>query len=141
MKSLITRINIYSSLFLLRFAVAIILLMHSIPSIYTNGVQEFGSLYLNQIGFAPVGVPLAWAIKLSHVATAVCLLFQIYTRWVVLITIPILIAGIILIHSKDGWFVVGYGRNGIEFNFLLIFVLLAIAFHERSTENHQRMNH
>ncbi|HVG14966.1 MAG TPA: DoxX family protein [Chitinophagaceae bacterium] len=131
MKSLITRMNIYSGSFLLRFAVAVILLMHSIPSIYSNGVHEFGSLYLNQIGFAPVGIPLAWAIKLSHVISAVCLLFRVYTRWVALITIPILIAGIILIHSKDGWFVVGYGRNGIEFNFLLIFVLLAIAFPER----------
>lgn len=137
MKSLISRMNIYSSLFLLRFAVAVILLMHSIPSIYTNGVHEFGSLYLNKIGFAPVGVPLAWAIKLSHAASAVCLLFQIFTRWAVLITIPILIAGIFLIHSKDGWFVVGYGRNGIEFNFLLIFALLAIAFYKRPSENNQ----
>ena len=36
--------------------------------------------------------------------------------------------GIIMIHFQEGWFVVGGGRNGMEFNFLLIFVLVAIMF-------------
>jgi putative oxidoreductase len=120
--------HLFNTHFFLRFAVAVILLMHSIPSIFTNGVQDFGNLYLNQVGFAPVGVPLAWAIKLSHIGSAICLLFNVCLKWVAIITILILIAGIIMIHFREGWFVVGYGRNGVEFNFLLIFVLLAIAF-------------
>jgi putative oxidoreductase len=33
-----------------------------------------------------------------------------------------------MLHSKEGWYVVGGGRNGIEFNFLLIFALLTIIF-------------
>ncbi|TDH20092.1 DoxX family protein [Segetibacter sp. 3557_3] len=102
--------------------------MHSIPSIVTNDVADFGNRYLNAVGLAPFGLPLAWAIKLSHVASAVCLLFQVFVKWAVLITILILVAGIVMIHFKEGWFVVGFGRNGMEFNFLLIFVLLAIAF-------------
>ena len=120
--------NIYNNTFLLRLAVAIILLMHSVPGMFDNGITDFGKLYLDEIGFAPLGVPIAWAIKLSHVVAAVCLLFEKYTTWVCGITILILIAGIILIHFKEGWFVVGGGRNGIEFNFLLIFVLLTIMF-------------
>jgi putative oxidoreductase len=32
--------------------------------------------------------------------------------------------GIAIVHFKEGWFVVGAGRNGVEFNFLLIVVLL-----------------
>jgi putative oxidoreductase len=110
--------------------------MHSITSIISNGVNDFGNLYLNQIGFAPFGIFLAWAIKLSHVITAICLLFQVLIKWVVLITIPILVAGIVLIHFKEGWFVVGYGRNGVEFNFLLIFVLLTIAFPGKLNSKH-----
>lgn len=120
--------KIFNSTFLLRLPVAVILLMHSIPSIITGGVNDFGNLYLNEIGFAPLGLPLAWAIKLSHILSAICLLFEKFVKWAVFITILILITGIVLIHFQEGWFVVGYGRNGIEFNFLLIFVLLAIAY-------------
>ncbi|WP_426292699.1 DoxX family protein [Dyadobacter endophyticus] len=117
-----------NSTFLLRFAVIVILLAHSVPGMFDHGINDFGNLYLNQVGFAPVGVPIAWAIKLSHVLCAICLLFQKYVRWVSGVTILILLAGIIMVHFKEGWFVVGGGRNGVEFNFLLMFVLLTIMF-------------
>ena len=120
--------NIFNSSFLLRLAVAIILLMHSIPGMFNNGINDFGKFYLNEIGFSPVGIPLAWAIKLSHVLAAFCLLFNKYIKPASVITILILITGIVLIHFKEGWYVVGGGRNGVEFNFLFIFVLLAIMF-------------
>jgi len=37
-------------------------------------------------------------------------------------------AGIVTVHFQEGWFVVGAGRNGMEFSFILIAVLLAILF-------------
>jgi len=33
-----------------------------------------------------------------------------------------------MIHFSEGWFVVGGGRNGMEFNFLLIAALVTIMF-------------
>ena len=120
--------TILNSTFLLRFAIAIILLPHSVPGMFNNGINDFGDLYLNQIGFAPLGVTIAWAIKLSHVAAAFCLIFEKYVTWASVVTILVLIAGIILVHFKEGWYVVGHGRNGVEFNFLLIFALLTIIF-------------
>ncbi|HNJ71698.1 MAG TPA: DoxX family protein, partial [bacterium] len=78
--------------------------------------------------FAPLGVPLAWAIKLSHVAAIFCLMFEKYVKLASLVTIFVLLAGIVMVHYPDGWYVVGGGRNGMEFNVLLIFVLLAIMF-------------
>ncbi|WP_428660388.1 DoxX family protein [Runella sp.] len=120
--------NIFTGTFLLRLAVAIILVMHSVPGMFNNGINGFGNLYLNQIGFAPLGVPLAWAIKLSHIVAAFCFLFEKYIKWAAIVTIVILVMGIILVHFKEGWFVVGGGRNGVEFNFLLIIVLLTILF-------------
>jgi putative oxidoreductase len=114
--------------FLLRFPVVVILLVHSISGMFNNGINDFGNLYLNQIGFSPVGVPLAWAIKLSHIACAICLIINRYVKAACILTIFVLIMGIVLVHFKEGWFVVGGGRNGVEFNFLLIFVLLAIMF-------------
>ena len=113
---------------ILRSAVAIILLIHSIPGMFNNGVNDFGNLYLNQIGFAPVGVYLAWMIKISHVVCAVLLLLNKFIKPAAIVTIFILIMGIVLVHFKEGWFVVGGGRNGVEYNFLLICVLVAIMF-------------
>lgn len=117
-----------SNTLMLRFAVVVILLVHAIAGMFNNGINDFGNLFLNQIGFAPFGVPLAWAIKLSHIAAALCLIFNKYVKIACITTIFVLIAGIVLVHFKEGWFVVGGGRNGVEFNFLLIFTLLTIMF-------------
>lgn len=113
---------------ILRISIAIILVIHSIPGMFNNGVNDFGNLYLNAIGFAPFGVAIAWAIKISHVIAAVLLLLNRYIKAASIVTIFVLIMGIIMIHFKEGWFVVGGGRNGVEYNFLLICVLLAIMF-------------
>jgi putative oxidoreductase len=114
--------------FILRVALAIILLTHSIPGMFDGGINAFGDLYLNQIGFSPLGVPIAWAIKLSHVACAILLVLNKYIKPVAIITILVLIMGIVMVHFKEGWFVVGGGRNGVEYNFLLICVLLYIMY-------------
>ena len=113
---------------LLRLAVAFVLLTHSVVGIFNNGINDFGNLYLNQIGFAPFGVFLAWSIKLSHIVAAVLLLLNKYVKLAGFVTIFVLIMGIILVHFQEGWFVVGGGRNGAEYNFLLIIVLLAIMY-------------
>jgi putative oxidoreductase len=113
---------------LLRIAVAVILLTHSVFGIFDNGINDFGNLFLNQIGFAPFGVFIAWSIKLSHIVAAVLLLLNKYVKLAGFVTIFILIMGIVLVHFQEGWFVVGGGRNGVEYNFLLICVLLAIMY-------------
>ncbi|GAA3739841.1 hypothetical protein GCM10022422_24240 [Flavobacterium ginsengisoli] len=113
---------------LLRIAMAIILLTHSVSGMFNNGINDFGNLFLNQIGFAPYGVFLAWSIKLSHVVAAILLLVNKYIKLAGFVTIFVLIMGIVLVHFKEGWFVVGGGRNGVEYNFLLIIVLLAIMY-------------
>lgn len=120
--------NLFNQTFLLRFAIIIILLAHSIPGMVDGGVNNFGNFYLNQVGFAPIGVALAWAIKLSHVVAAGCLLVERYVKWACSVTILIMLAGIAMVHYAEGWFVVGSGRNGVEFNFLIIFVLLTLMF-------------
>ena len=111
----------------LRIALAAVFFMHGIPSIFTGAVNNFGNQYLNTVGFAPIGLPLAWVIKLSHVACAILLILNRYIRPAAFVTIPILVAGIIMIHAAEGWFVVGAGRNGVEFNVLLISALVYLA--------------
>ncbi|SHJ11127.1 DoxX family protein [Flavobacterium terrae] len=113
---------------ILRIAVAVILLVHGMGGMFNNGVNDFGNLYLNEVGFAPFGLILAWLIKLSHVVAAICLLANKYLKPACIITIFILVVGIFMVHLQEGWFVVGGGRNGVEFNFLLIAVLTFIMF-------------
>jgi putative oxidoreductase len=120
--------NFTNGTFLLRVAMAIILLIHGAGGMFNGGVNNFGNLYLNQVGFAPVGLYLAWAIKLSHVVAAFCFLFEKYVKPAAIVTIFILFVGIVMIHFKEGWFVVGGGRNGWEYNFLLIIVLITLMF-------------
>ncbi|MWB96327.1 DoxX family membrane protein [Flavobacterium sp. GA093] len=113
---------------LLRIAVAIILLTHSVFGMFNNGINDFGNLYLNQIGFAPFGVLIAWSVKLSHIVAAILFILNKYIKPAGFVTIFVLIMGIVLVHFQEGWFVVGGGRNGVEYNFLLICVLLAIMY-------------
>lgn len=121
--------KILTNSFLPRLSVSIMLLSHSLHGIFTgNDVNDFGNLYLNKIGFAPFGVFIAWSIVILQIITSIQLLINKYVKIAALINIAILVMGIILIHFKEGWFVVGGGRNGMEFSVLLIFVLLAIIF-------------
>lgn len=121
----------YTHTFILRAAIAIILFMHSIPGMIDGGVNTFGTEYLDKIGFAPFGLVLAWIIKLSHIVCAVFLLINRYIKPACIGTIFILVVGIFMVHLQDGWYVVGGGRNGIEFNFLLIVVLCYIMLQDK----------
>ena len=111
---------------LIRLALIIVLLTHSIPSILTGDVNNFGKLYLDAVGFAPFGLVLAWSIKLSHLACAISLMVNRFLKPLGFITIFIWIVGIFMVHWKEGWFVIGGGRNGIEYNVFLIFAMAAV---------------
>jgi putative oxidoreductase len=125
---------------ILRITIAIVLLSHSIFGMFDGGINDFGNFYLNKVGFAPYGVIIAWVIKLSHVACALLLILNKYIRLACFATIFILIMGIIMVHFKEGWFVVGGGRNGVEYNFVLIAVLLAIVFFSTNTVEKTQIN-
>ncbi|TBO39561.1 DoxX family protein [Pedobacter kyonggii] len=120
---------------ILRVSIAIILLSHSVLGVFDGGINNFGNLYLNKIGFAPYGVAIAWIIKLSHIVCALLLVMNKYIRLACFATIFLLIMGIIMVHFKEGWFVVGGGRNGMEYNFVLICVLTAIMFLNQDSNN------
>ena len=113
---------------LLKLTLAVVMLAHSVPGMLDGGVDAFGRLYLDPNGFAPLGVPLAWAIKLSHIAMAGALLSGRFLKTLGWITILVLAMGIIMVHGREGWFVVGGGRNGVEFNVLLVAAFLTVMY-------------
>ena len=113
------------SLVLLRIAVALIMMAHGIMRLIVNSLSGFGE-FLTSKGF-PLGEMLAWGITIFELAGGVLLIIGIYRRWVALILIIELITGIILVHAKNGWFVVGHQSGGVEYSVLLIICLIVIA--------------
>lgn len=116
--------------FYIRSALSVILLMHSVVSIFSGDVNDFGRLYLDTVGFMPFGIYLAWAIKLIHLFSVFLIWYDPYVKAVSIFNILIFIFGIYLIHWHNGWYVVGGGTNGIEFNVLLICCFLQLMFTE-----------
>lgn len=114
--------------FYLRSALSVIVLMHSVVSIFSGDVNDFGHLYLDTIGFSPFGIYLAWTVKLIHLFSVFLIWSDRYVKAVSVANILILTLGIYLVHWQNGWYVVGGGTNGIEFNVLLICCFLQLIF-------------
>jgi putative oxidoreductase len=110
----------------LRVAVAILLVIHGIARAALGIVDDFGG-FLGGVGL-PLGNVLAWAITLGEIVGGLLLAAGRWVRPVALLFAAELGGGIVLVHGREGWFVVGAGRNGVEYSVLLIVVLLAVAF-------------
>jgi putative oxidoreductase len=120
-------IALTQSLIVLRCLVGLHLFLHGLTRLTGDGyVAGFGS-FLSGSGI-PGGLALAWAITLFEVVGTPLLALGWQQRWIALGFAAELAAGIVMVHAKEGWFVVGDGRNGAEYSVLLIGVLLAIAW-------------
>jgi len=128
--------KIFTNSFLLRFGVATIFLSHSLHGIFTgNDVNNFGNLFLNKIGFSPFGVFIAWGVVISQTITSLLLVANKVVKISSIINIVILVFGIITVHFAEGWYVVGAGRNGMEFSFILIIALITIIISDKKTDS------
>ncbi|KAA2223304.1 DoxX family protein [Chryseobacterium sediminis] len=125
----------------LRLGLSVILLMHSVISIFSGDVNNFGHLYLDSIGFSPFGIYIAWAVKLTHLFSVPLLWFDRYIKPVAIGNILIFVFGIYFVHWQNGWFVVGGGTNGIEFNVLLIFSFLSLMYPEIYLKKQNNFSH
>lgn len=108
---------------LIRFAAAGNLLIHGIYRLSVGGVTPFDG-YLSGLGFPPYS---AWLITAFEIVGAIMILVG---RWVAPLCIVFIVEigmGIFLLHRHEGWFVVGGGRNGMEYSVLLIICFAATA--------------
>jgi putative oxidoreductase len=111
---------------LLRRLVALLMAAHGVYRAVTAGAVEGFGGWLTLQGL-PAGDLLAAAITGAELLGAVVLWLGWGRRLVAMLFVAELSVGIILVHAPEGWFVVGGGRNGVEFSVLLIGVLLAVA--------------
>ena len=118
-----------SPMVLLRVGVATLLFIHGAYRAATGGVAGFGEWLTGQ-GF-PAGPAWAWAVTLIEILATPLLAAGKFVVPIAGYLALELALGIILVHRPDGWFVVGGGRNGMEYSVLLILCLVVIMLEDR----------
>lgn len=109
-----------------RILVAGLIGVHGWARLLADAIYPFGG-FLDAQGF-PFGVAIAWAITLLEiVGTILIMVGSRYTSLLCLVFATVYIGGIALVHAAEGWFVVGLGRNGMEYSVLLVASLLLVA--------------
>ena len=112
---------------MIRVASAGLLIVHgAYRALHAGNVAGFGA-FLAESGI-PMGIPIAWGITAFEVIGGALLLSGMAVRPLALMFAFELAAGIALVHVREGWFVVGGGRNGMEYSVLLITCMLAVAW-------------
>lgn len=110
---------------ILRATIALTLVIHGLTRVRLGGVGDFGSFLTAQ--HVPWGTPVAWGLTLVEIGGGIALALGWAVIWLCAWFAIQLLVGIALVHFKEGWFVVGAGRNGMEYSVVLIAGLVAIA--------------
>lgn len=115
-----------TALVIIRVVLATVMFIHGASRISYGTVGGFGE-FLGSQGI-PLGLYVAWAITVFELVGSVLLAVGFYAWTIALLFALELAVGIGMVHWKEGWFVVGHGRNGMEFSAVLIATLLAVAY-------------
>jgi putative oxidoreductase len=118
-----------AALTVIRITVALLILIHGVYRAAAGIVPPFGG-FLEAQGF-PMGIAFAWAVTVIEWIGPLLLLVRRYVTLAALGHVFILTLGMFMVHLPFGWFVVGGGRNGVEYSVLLIVCLLGLAWVHR----------
>ena len=110
---------------ILRVAVASIFVIHGVTRALNGTVDDFGG-FLSGSGL-PAGGAVAWVLTAVEIVGGVVFALGLAVRPLALWFGPEIAAGIVMVHGKEGWFVVGAGRNGAEYSALILACLLVVA--------------
>lgn len=115
-----------NALVFIRLVLAVLMFIHGAARISNGTVGGFGE-FLGTQGI-PLGSYLAWTLTIFELVGSVLMAVGFHT-WIIAIIFAVhLTFGIALVHWKEGWFVVGAGRNGIEYSVLLVCSFIAVAY-------------
>ena len=110
----------------IRIGVALLIFIHGAARVAAGGVAPFGE-WLEAQGF-PVGIAWAWGVTGYELVAPAFIILRRFVSVLCVGHVGILALGMVMVHLPNGWFVVGLGRNGMEYSVLLILCLLALAF-------------
>jgi putative oxidoreductase len=109
-----------------RLTVAGLIWIHGAARVAAGGVEPFGG-WLDGQGF-PFGLQQAWAVTIYELVAPLFIIARLFVTLACLGHVFILGVGLVLVHAPNGWFVVGLGRNGVEYSVLLIACLIAVGW-------------
>ena len=110
---------------ILRVVIGVIFIAHGFPKLF--GGIEATTGFLGQLGI-PAPVVAAWLVALLETVGGALLIVGLFVTPLAILLSAHMLLGIILVHAPNGFYVVGPGQGGIEFNLLLIAGLLALIF-------------
>lgn len=110
---------------ILRVVLGLIFVTHGAPKLI-GGVGGTANL-LGSLGF-PEPIYWAWFLAILESFGGLFLIAGFLVTPIALLLCVEMFLGIVLVHADHGWYVIGPGRNGVEFNVLLIASLLALVF-------------
>lgn len=109
---------------ILRVVIGVVYVTHGSHKLFGSGVDSVAE------SFAGLGIPLeaffAWLVTILEIGGGLALILGWMTSAVALLFVIEMALGIILVHAPGGWFVVGPGQGGTEYNAVLIAGLLAL---------------
>lgn len=109
---------------ILRIVLGVVFVAHGAHKLFVGGVGGTTQF------FSSLGIPLpglaAWFVTFLEFGGGIGLLLGWMTAAFSSLFVVHLITGIVLVHSANGWFVVGPGTGGVEYNLALIAGLLAL---------------
>ncbi len=109
---------------------------HATIRLVDYSLPGFGE-FLNSKGF-PAGFYLAWAITIFELIGGLLMVLRRFVKLFCIGEIIILLTGIFIVHAANGWFVVGKTSGGMEYNVVLIVILIAIYLAERKEERNTK---
>lgn len=115
-----------SSVLVLRIGLCALVFIHGVWRATQGGVAPFGD-WLSGQGL-PFGAAIAIGVTGYELLAAPLLAVGVLRPALATGFAAIYAAGMILVHAPFGWFVVGAGRNGMEYSALLILGFLLVGF-------------
>lgn len=123
-------LSVHAAFRVARILTAAFFMAHAIGRIVLGTIPQFGQ-FMEGLGF-PAGVALVWGITIVELVAGTMLILGWRVRCAVLALFAIAFGGIVLIHSRIGWFVGEHGTGGSEYSVALIVLLLLIAAEDRA---------
>lgn len=114
------------ALLALRLVISCIIAAHGWARLLAGAVDPFGA-WLDAQGI-PLGPAVAWGITLLEILGTPLLAIGRLVSLLGSLYALIYLAGLVMVHAPEGWFVVGLGRNGMEYSVLLVTCLLGLAY-------------
>lgn len=121
---MLNSLSLKQALTLLRISLAIVFLAHALVRITGGTIDRFAG-FLNDKGLI-LGHILVWLITAFELVGGILLALGYFTKWLSAGFIALLLAGIVLIHASQGWFVGEHGTGGSEYSFTLIMAFLVV---------------